>query len=243
MKREVKMRTKKKLAMIMGLGLLILLAIQTNSPITKVKAQSLDLVITEIMYDGDTEPDDEYIEVYNAWDGTIDFAGWVIADTSFNGYYIIPNGAVDTGEYFVFGNSMGSHVDITYADSFTLNNGGDSIYFYDSYVDYDTDYSGGNLGANAIFQVTYDSNANGWPDNENGKAVEYSGDPETTTSTDQNDGSNWEIATNNFVGSLYGTPGSQNSAYPEIPFIEAFIFSLIGLIGFFFVHSKQKNIS
>lgn len=118
------------------------------------------IVITEIMYDPETIPDDlgEWIEIYNASDEPVDLNGWRLTDEVGN-LHIIQKGApwiIEPGQLYVLGNNAnedtngGVEIDYFYSkDEFTLQNKADSVIIQ-------------NLFGAPIDSVHYDE-PQGWP--------------------------------------------------------------------------------
>ena len=116
-----------------------------------------DLIITEFMADGFSDPANEWFEVYNTTAEIIDVEGLYIGDAgSTQAYTVTEHLNIEPGEYFLFVNNAapasnggftptdGAYVDYS---GFQLNNGGDSIIISNdsitvTQIDYDNNPSG-----------------------------------------------------------------------------------------------------
>lgn len=67
------------------------------------------LLISEVRYDGDTEPNGEYAEIYNGFSFALSIEGWTITDNE--GVFTLPEGAqILTDEVLVFAQDSATYV-------------------------------------------------------------------------------------------------------------------------------------
>ena len=166
-----------------------------------MSVNSLNLVISEMMYNPQSTPDNvwEWIEIYNIGDTIIDLTGYVIDDQ--NGWFhsaaninsgtIIPGGTAilfnnDALEAADFEAAWGSHLNligVTGWSNFALNNTGDKVSLWSNFESYINDHQD---HLNAIDTVDY--SAADFP-NPNGQSIYLS-----DLTLDNNIGSHWSIS-------------------------------------------------
>ncbi|MBY9000786.1 MAG: lamin tail domain-containing protein [Candidatus Heimdallarchaeota archaeon] len=101
------------------------------------------LLISEVRYDGDAEPNGEYAEIYNGFSFSLSIEGWMLTDNE--GEYVIPEGAqIASGEVLVFAQDSATFVSemsalgitVSAADyglgNLALGNTGDEVILKDS---------------------------------------------------------------------------------------------------------------
>ena len=158
-----------------------------------------NLVISEILQNPSAVSDanGEYFEIYNAGDTAIDLDGFTISDNGSDNHTIDNGGPliVEAGSFIVLGANgdivTNGGVDVAYEyDGITLANGADEIVLTDA------------LGRE-VDRVEYDGGTV-FPD-PTGAAMEL-----IDLNADNNDGTNWTEATQNFGDGDLGTPGGAN---------------------------------
>ncbi|NNF10268.1 MAG: ExeM/NucH family extracellular endonuclease, partial [Acidimicrobiia bacterium] len=172
-----------------------------------------DLVITEVIQNPGAVSDanGEWFEIKNVSGTDIDIDGWTISDAGTDSHTIGGALVVPAGGYVVLGRNAntstngGVGVDYEYS-SFFLGNGADEVVLEDpTSVEFD--------------RIEYDGGA-AWPDP---TGASMSLDPDSTSVTANNDGSNWCEATSAFGDGDLGTPGADNDVCadpePETVFI------------------------
>jgi predicted extracellular nuclease len=174
-----------------------------------------DLVITEVMQDPNSVSDTfgEWFEVRNVSGSDIDIDGWTISDNGTDTHEIDNGGAllVPAAGVVVLGRSTdtaangGAPVDYAYNDFF-LGNTDDEVVLTDS-------------GGTEFDRIEYDGGPT-WPD-PTGASMNL--DPDSTSSTANDDGANWCEATSTYGDGDLGTPGAANDECadpePELLFI------------------------
>lgn len=161
-----------------------------------------DIIITEIMQNPNAVSDNvgEYFEVYNTTGAAIDMVGWEIVDLT-NGsenFTVTSSVVVPAGGYAIF---------IT-SDSVT-NGGITPDYIYDgttTFLGNSSDEISLQCGGNVIDEVIWDNGAT-FPD-PTGASMELS--LTAYNATDNDNGANWGVATNNIGNGDFGTPGAAN---------------------------------
>ncbi|MBN4059206.1 lamin tail domain-containing protein [Endomicrobium sp. AH-315-J14] len=158
------------------------------------------LIINEIMYNPDLVTDElgEYVEIYNAGDKSVDLAGVVLKDETDNEHTIEGPLSIAPGDFLVLGRNgdKGQNGDYTadyvYGEDFRLSNAsGDAVILL---------APNGDL----IDSVLY-KNGGDWPSSEAGFSLELA------KVTDNNDdGGNWNLATQTYGEGDHGTPGKAN---------------------------------
>lgn len=154
------------------------------------------LVITEIMKDPSAAADSvaEWFEVYNAGASDVDMAGFELKDDGSDSHTVAGSVVVRAGAYAVFANTDhlagGVTVDYVYGTRWYLGNSADELVILD------------NTGVE-VDRVDYTS---GWG------ALKKAGYSKQLKSPglDNNDLSNWCLATSAFHTGDYGTPGKPN---------------------------------
>ena len=83
--------------------------IEVEKKINIVNTADWLLLITEVRYDADTEPNGEYIEIYNGFSFNMYLENWKLTDNE--GEYTVPEGAqIDAGEVLVFAQDSTTYV-------------------------------------------------------------------------------------------------------------------------------------
>jgi len=183
------------------------------------------LLITEIMYNPDSNEDWEWIEVHNGTNLAINMAGWVLDDGN-NNQLAQPNiaaGTVPAGGTAVLYNAdvmtdwatgwPGVAVSIPVTNWESLNNGGDKVGLWDSYAMYSV--ANENVDHNlAVVTVDYDDAAM-WPADD-GLASIYL----KALNLDPAMGASWELSINGtanaFISTAVGTNGGMDIASPGL---------------------------
>ncbi|MCS6898274.1 MAG: lamin tail domain-containing protein [Myxococcales bacterium] len=165
-------------------------------------AKKGDLIVTEIYPNpvGATEDNKEWFEVYNTTDAPIDLDGWTFKDDK-NSALLTGTAIVPPKGYAVIGQSKdkaingGIQVDVEYGGKIGLSSTADEIHLIDP-------------GGVEIDVVSYNTVAP-WPPKTKGAAIQL--DPSSFSSTENDDGGNWCLATTSYGtdGGL-GTPGKAN---------------------------------
>lgn len=175
-----------------------------------VTSASAQLVITEISYNPPESGTDslEYIELYNETGDDIDLTNYVISD---NNAHTIAGGTVPANGYAVLAinpDAMMSVLGVTAIEiaDIALSNGGEGIFL-------------SNPDGVMIDEVSYDDNPP-WPTFEDGTDGAGATVELCDVTSDNNDASNWNVATNDLgvmVGgvSFLGTPAAANTASCE----------------------------
>lgn len=164
-----------------------------------------NLIISEIMYNPSSSEDNwEWIELYNSGTSAADLTGYVVDDvnTLFHATANIAGGTIAPGGSGILYNAddvsaadfeaaWGTGINliaVTNWDIMGLNNSGDTVALWDSFVNYDGDQAAFN---NVIDIVVYDDDGTTWPA-DNGSASIYL----TDLGADNNVGTNWALSTN-----------------------------------------------
>ena len=83
--------------------------IEIEKKINIVNTVDWELLITEIRYDADTEPDGEFIEIYNAFSFDVYIENWMLEDNA--GRYTIPeNAQISSGGILIFAQNSAAYV-------------------------------------------------------------------------------------------------------------------------------------
>ncbi|MCG3217161.1 MAG: lamin tail domain-containing protein, partial [Candidatus Heimdallarchaeota archaeon] len=83
--------------------------IEVEKKINIVNTADWLLLITEVRYDADTEPNGEYIEIYNGFSFNMYLENWKLTDNE--GEYTVPEGAqIDAGDVLVFAQDSSTYV-------------------------------------------------------------------------------------------------------------------------------------
>ena len=83
--------------------------IEIEKNINIVNTADWNLLITEVRYDANTEPDGEFVEIYNYFSFALAIEGWILTDNE--GKYTIPDGAqINANEVLVFAQSSSTYV-------------------------------------------------------------------------------------------------------------------------------------
>ena len=156
------------------------------------------IVITEVMQNPSAVSDfsGEWFEVFNPGPADVDLAGWTIADQDIDSHVIAGSLIVPAGGYRVLGRNAESSV-----------NGGVPVDYA-----YDSDLALAN-GADELILTT--------PEGVEVDRIEWDGGPDwpdptgasmalTDPAADNNDGANWEEATESYGDGDFGTPGAAN---------------------------------
>tara|TARA_A100000171_G_scaffold52985_1_gene75012 strand:+ start:8091 stop:12812 length:4722 start_codon:yes stop_codon:yes gene_type:complete len=196
---------------------------------------SSQLVISEIMYNPNSDEDDwEYLEVYNTGGTAIDLAGYVVDDNNgvAQGAANIAAGTIAAGTSAILYNADDiSAADFTAAwgtvnliavtnwSAMSLNNSGDTVGIWEDFAS----YSGDNVTqANVLDNVAFDDSTP-WPVDNNAASIYLS-----DLTADNDDGANWtlstdggatplfegytSLATNGNSGGDVGSPGVSSTA-------------------------------
>lgn len=171
---------------------------------------SAQLVISEISYNPPESGTDslEYIELYNETGADIDLTNYVIRD---NATHTIAAGTVPANGYAILAINPGAIMTVLGVDAIeiadlALSNGGEGIFLDDP-------------NGNLIDEVSYDDNAP-WPTFEDGADGAGATVELCDVTSDNNDASNWGVATNDLGVmvneiSFLGTPAAANTATCE----------------------------
>jgi len=162
-----------------------------------VSANDFRIVINEINYNsGDEYDTDDWIEIYNNGDQTVDLTGWIIQDGNAENHFTFPAGHIlYPEEYCVITNNISKfrsvYPSVTNSVGdfiFGLSSGGDIVYLYDNEGD-------------MIDKVNFGAQSP-WPASPNGtgSTLELK-----APSLNNEQAGNWS------AGKLGGTPGYQNS--------------------------------
>lgn len=161
------------------------------------------LVITEIMQNptASTDPNGEYVEIYNASSSAIDLNGLVLSDLGANSFTLTTSHVVAPGAYAVLSPNAdpiangGVDVDVVYT-GFNLTNSDDEVVLSNA--------------SGVIDEVAYD----GGPlfPNPAGASMNLSSNALDATSND--DGANWCTSVAIFGIGDAGTPGTSNETCP-----------------------------
>ena len=173
-------------------------------------AVSAQLVITEISYNPPESGTDslEYIELFNETNADIDLTDYVISD---NNAHTIAGGTVPANGYAILAINPGAIMSVLGVTAIeiadiALSNGGELITLEDN-------------NGNVIDEVGYDDNEP-WPTFEDGTDGGGATIELCEVDSDNNDASNWNVATNDLgvmVGGtpFLGTPAAANTASCE----------------------------
>ena len=173
---------------------------QTAQTLTWMVPDVVDLVINEIMYNS-PDADEEWIELYNNTDQTIDLENWDVCDNdASHTHIIIPAGySVGPGEFFTISietdGAFPFTPDYDGTGNFALNNSGDGVRVW-------------NPSHILVDVVNYDD-SDPWPTSPDGDGPSLSLiDPDTDNSLAES-----------WLASIQdgGTPGSEN--FPPIPYV------------------------
>ncbi|MHA1952695.1 MAG: phospholipase D-like domain-containing protein [Candidatus Heimdallarchaeaceae archaeon] len=83
--------------------------IEIEKNINIVNTADWNLLITEVRYDADTEPDGEFVEIFNDFSFALAIEGWTLTDNE--GTYTLPEGAqINANEVLVFARSSAAYV-------------------------------------------------------------------------------------------------------------------------------------
>ncbi|WP_452229259.1 T9SS type A sorting domain-containing protein [Lacinutrix sp. MEBiC02404] len=167
------------------------------------------IIITEVMQNpaAASDPAGEYFEVYNTTGTPIDMIGWIIKDeaSALEVHTIGSSLIVPAMGYIVIGNeaTTAPALDYNYANDISLGNGTDGLILECSGSDIDS--------------VIWD-NGSTFPD-PSGAAMELS--ITALNGTDNDNGANWGIATNDLGNGDLGTPGAANDFSLSVNAFEA----------------------
>ena len=171
---------------------------------------SAQLVISEISYNPPESGADstEYIELYNETGSDIDLTNYVIRDAT---PHTIASGIVPANGYAILAINPGAIMTILGVTAIeiadvVLSNGGEPIYLDDP-------------NGNLIDEVAYDD-VGPWPTEDDGTDGAGATIELCDVTSDNNDGSNWAVATNDLGvivdgKSFLGTPNAANTASCE----------------------------
>ncbi len=161
-----------------------------------------DIIITEIMQNPSAVSDNagEWFEVYNTTGSPIDLQGWTLNDSSSSSetHTIATSVIVPAGGYAVLGNNS----DFTTNGGVTLNYSYGGGYFLGNGID---DLLVDCLGA-SIDIVAWDDGAT-FPD-PTGASMELTSNK--LNSSDNDTGTNWQVAVSAYGSGDFGTPGTVN---------------------------------
>jgi hypothetical protein len=180
-----------------------------------------DLIITEIMYNPGSQPDNawEYVEVYNTdLTNPVYLAGYVIDDANgiahiaanITSGVVQPRGTavifnVDAISAVDFAAAWGPGINLVGATGWadmTLGNGGDRVGIWYSFASYVGDHEDHN---SAIVTVQYGDSAP-WPDDD-GEASIYLSELNACAT----DGNNWHLSTDGVAGGYTSNPAGDTS--------------------------------
>jgi phosphatidylserine/phosphatidylglycerophosphate/cardiolipin synthase-like enzyme len=158
-----------------------------------------DVVINEIMANPNAVLDDagEWVELFNAGDGSADLEGWTLRDGGSNSHTIGSALVVAPGGYVVLArngdaqSNGGVAADYAYGEDFTLANAGDSVILEDD-------------SASLVDSVAYGVAAP-WPINTPGISIELD-----SPTLDNAAGASWSLAVLPYGDGDLGTPGGPN---------------------------------
>lgn len=156
-----------------------------------------DVIITEIMYDPNDEPEGEWFEIYNTTGSAIDLFGWVISDNSAS-HTINSSVVVAANSLVVLDRGAGCGGGDYQYSTLALANGSDRVALESNGV--------------IIDEVDY----SGFPSVSNGEAIQLENETTQTSITNDN-GVNWCVATTVCSGVDIGTPGSSNVTSCVLP--------------------------
>lgn len=181
------------------------------------------LVISEIMYNpASSDSSWEFVEIYNASMSPVDLTGYVFSDDDViqsaaniasgsipaNGSAILYN--ADDLTATNFSDAWGTGMNLVAVTNFpALGNSGDRPGLWDSFAN----YNGGDF-SNAVVEVFYENNANGWPD-DNGNGSIYLNDLDTDASV----GGNWTLSsidTVTPVGTVYQSANAGGNSGSDV---------------------------
>lgn len=201
------------------------------------------IIISEIMYDPGSTPDNdwEYVEIHNTGVSAIDLTGYVLDDSTLSlGGANIATGSISAGGYAVLydasslslsdvQNAWGSGINFVGVASWqALNNTGDRIGIWEDF----TSYGGGFV--NAIIDVDYDDSSP-WPTPNNSASIYL-----TDFALDANSGTSWARSldgmANAFTSAAAGANLATNVGSPGIgpvvvPEPSRLLFVLMGVFG------------